>query len=120
MAKERAFLYATPDLTVDDTRYLQMEERVYRRATGPNAERLVSQIKIHYTPVVSRLPSGADKVNGVKSHFAGHGVRRGRFETKPNRFKNLMHFIYGQSRSSGNFGKTVNPSIRSRRSLIGI
>jgi hypothetical protein len=35
---EEDFLFATPDLTVDDTRYLQMEERVIggRRALMPN------------------------------------------------------------------------------------
>jgi Dyp-type peroxidase family len=43
---EAYFLYATPDVTVDDTRYLRMEERVYRRAIGADAERLVTRIKI--------------------------------------------------------------------------
>ncbi|WBL82414.1 Dyp-type peroxidase [Bradyrhizobium xenonodulans] len=43
---EAYFLYATPDLTVDDTRFLRMEERVYRRASGAGADRIVTQIRI--------------------------------------------------------------------------
>ncbi|UPJ66098.1 hypothetical protein [Bradyrhizobium sp. 191] len=43
---EAYFLYSTPDLTVDDTRFLRMEERVYRRASGPGADRIVTQIRI--------------------------------------------------------------------------
>ena len=35
---EAYFLYATPDLTVDDTRYLRMQERVYRREAGDAAD----------------------------------------------------------------------------------
>jgi Dyp-type peroxidase family len=51
---EAYFLYATPDLTVDDTRYLRMEERVYRRATGAVAERLVTEIRIPSPEEVAR------------------------------------------------------------------
>jgi Dyp-type peroxidase family len=43
---EAYFLYATPDLTVDDTRFLRMEERVYRRASGAGADRIVTRIRI--------------------------------------------------------------------------
>jgi Dyp-type peroxidase family len=43
---EAYFLYATPDLTVDDTRLLRMEERVYRRASGAGADRIVTRIRI--------------------------------------------------------------------------
>lgn len=43
---EAYFLYATPDLTVDDTRFLRMEERVYRRASGAGADRIVTQVRI--------------------------------------------------------------------------
>ena len=40
---EASFLYATPGLTVDDTRYLRMEERVYRREAGDHAESRVTR-----------------------------------------------------------------------------
>ncbi|WP_225171112.1 Dyp-type peroxidase domain-containing protein [Bradyrhizobium sp. BRP19] len=43
---EAYFLYATPDLTVDDTRFLRMEERVYRRASGAGADKIVTRIRI--------------------------------------------------------------------------
>lgn len=43
---EAYFLYATPGLTVDDVRYLQMEERVYRREAGDSAEMRVTGISI--------------------------------------------------------------------------
>jgi Dyp-type peroxidase family len=43
---EAYFLYATPSLTVDDTRYLQMEERVYRRAVGDAADMRVTGMSI--------------------------------------------------------------------------
>ena len=43
---EALFLYATPGLTVDDTRYLRMEERVYRREAGDSSELRVTRIKI--------------------------------------------------------------------------
>lgn len=51
---EAYFLYATPDLTVDDTRYLRMEERVYRRAEGADAERRVTEIKIPSPEEIAR------------------------------------------------------------------
>ncbi|MBA2401027.1 MAG: hypothetical protein H0V72_20460, partial [Bradyrhizobium sp.] len=43
---EASFLYATPGLTVDDTRYLRMQERVYRREAGQSAELRVTGIRI--------------------------------------------------------------------------
>lgn len=43
---EAYFLYATPGLTVDDIRYLQMGERVYRREAGDAAEMRVTGISI--------------------------------------------------------------------------
>ncbi|MEZ2143678.1 hypothetical protein AAE026_15555 [Bradyrhizobium sp. DN5] len=46
MQTEAYFLYATPDLTVDDTRFLRMEERVYRRASGDGADRIVTRARI--------------------------------------------------------------------------
>jgi hypothetical protein len=50
---EAHFLYATPGLTVDDTRYLQMEERVYRREAGDSAESRVTQIRIPTTEEIA-------------------------------------------------------------------
>src|SRR6202162_5761477 len=43
---EAYFLYATPDLTVDDTRYLRMQERVYRREAVDAADSRVTRIRI--------------------------------------------------------------------------
>lgn len=57
---EAYFLYATPDLTVDDTRFLRMEERVYRRAEGADAERRVTEIKI---PRRKRLPGARSSLS---------------------------------------------------------
>jgi Dyp-type peroxidase family len=71
---EAYFLYATPDLTVDDTRYLQMEERVYRRATGTDAERLVTQIKIPSVEDIARRSIfQVDGLIGVDPTNAGFG-----------------------------------------------
>ena len=71
---EAFFLYATPDLTVDDTRYLQMEERVYRRATGTDAERLVTQIKIPSVEDIARRSIfQVDGLIGVDPTNAGFG-----------------------------------------------
>ncbi|MCP3369752.1 Dyp-type peroxidase [Bradyrhizobium cajani] len=60
---EAYFLYATPDLTVDDTRYLRMEERVYRRAEGADAERLTTQIRIPSPEDIARR--GIFQVDGL-------------------------------------------------------
>ena len=43
---EAYFLYATPDLTVDDTRYLRMQERAYRREAPDAADQRVTRIRI--------------------------------------------------------------------------
>ncbi|MFV0281405.1 MAG: hypothetical protein ACK5JM_11700 [Rhodoblastus sp.] len=43
---EAAFLYATPHVTVDDIRYLQMAERVHRREEAVAAEFRTAQIRI--------------------------------------------------------------------------
>ncbi|WP_298881594.1 hypothetical protein [uncultured Bradyrhizobium sp.] len=51
---EAYFLYTTPDLTVDDTRFLRMEERVYRRALGADADRIVTEIKIPSPEEIAR------------------------------------------------------------------
>ncbi|WP_128961062.1 hypothetical protein [Bradyrhizobium guangzhouense] len=51
---EAYFLYTTPDLTVDDTRFLRMEERVYRRASGADADRIVTEIKIPSPEEIAR------------------------------------------------------------------
>ena len=42
---EAYFLYATPALTVDDTRYLGMHERVYRREAGDAADLRVTRMQ---------------------------------------------------------------------------
>ena len=51
---EAYFLYATPDLTVDDTRFLRMEERVYRRASGAGADQIVTRIRIPSPEEIAR------------------------------------------------------------------
>ena len=51
---EAYFLYATPGLTVDDTRYLRMEERVYRREAGDSAELRVTGIRIPTTEEIAQ------------------------------------------------------------------
>lgn len=43
---EAAFLYATPGLTVDDVRYLRMQERIDRREAGDRAEQLMTRVRI--------------------------------------------------------------------------
>lgn len=43
---EAAFLYATPNVTVDDIRYLRMAERVHRREEALPAELRTAQIRI--------------------------------------------------------------------------
>jgi Dyp-type peroxidase family len=73
---EAYFLYATPDLTVDDTRYLRMQERVYRRQAGNPADLRVTQIRIPRPEDIARQsifgtggPTGTDPTN------AGFGER---------------------------------------------
>jgi Dyp-type peroxidase family len=51
---EAYFLYATPDLTVDDTRYLRMQERVHRREAGDAADSRVTGIKIPTAEDIAR------------------------------------------------------------------
>src|SRR3954468_10430516 len=51
---EAYFLYATPALTVDDTRYLGMEERVYRREAGTSAESRVTHMRIPRAEDIAR------------------------------------------------------------------
>ncbi len=51
---EAYFLYATPDLTVDDTRYLRMQERVYRREAGDAADLRVTRIRIPTAEEIAR------------------------------------------------------------------
>ncbi|HMN71560.1 MAG TPA: GDSL-type esterase/lipase family protein [Rhodoblastus sp.] len=43
---EAAFLYATPNVTVDDIRYLKMSERVHRRAAADEAQLITTRIRI--------------------------------------------------------------------------
>jgi Dyp-type peroxidase family len=51
---EAYFLYATPDLTVDDTRYLRMQERTYRREAVDAADSRVTRIKIPTAEDIAR------------------------------------------------------------------
>ncbi|MEN3349609.1 MAG: hypothetical protein V7632_3244 [Bradyrhizobium sp.] len=70
---EAYFLYATPDLTVDDTRYLRMEERVYRRAEGADAERRVTEIRIPSPEEIARRSIfPVDGLIGVDPTDAGY------------------------------------------------
>ena len=51
---EAYFLYATPDLTVDDTRYLRMQERAYRREAVDAADSRVTRIRIPTAEDIAR------------------------------------------------------------------
>ncbi len=51
---EAYFLYATPDLTVDDTRYLHMQDRVYRREAANAADARVTRIRIPSAEEIAR------------------------------------------------------------------
>ena len=51
---EAYFLYATPDLTVDDTRYLHMQERAYRREAVDAADPRVTRIRIPTAEDIAR------------------------------------------------------------------
>src|SRR5664279_4217692 len=51
---EAYFLYATPALTVDDTRYLKMQERVQRREAGAAAEQRITHIRIPTAEDIAR------------------------------------------------------------------
>jgi Dyp-type peroxidase family len=51
---EAYFLYATPDLTVDDTRYLRTQERVYRREAADAADSRVTRIRIPTADEIAR------------------------------------------------------------------
>jgi deferrochelatase/peroxidase EfeB len=69
---EASFFYATPGLTVDDTRYLKMEERVYRREAGESAELRVMQIRIPATEEIAQQSIFAiDGMAGIDPTNAG-------------------------------------------------
>ena len=69
---EAYFLYATPGLSVDDTRYLRMEERVYRREAGSSAESRVTRIRIPTTEeIAERGIFSIDGMPGVDPTNAG-------------------------------------------------
>jgi Dyp-type peroxidase family len=67
---EAYFLYATPALTVDDTRYLKTQERVQRREAGTAAEQRINHIRIPTAEDIARQslfgkggPIGTDPTN---------------------------------------------------------
>jgi Dyp-type peroxidase family len=69
---EAYFLYATPGLTVDDTRYLKMAERVYRRKAGDEAELCVTQIRIPTTEeIAEQCIFAIDGMAGIDPTNAG-------------------------------------------------
>jgi Dyp-type peroxidase family len=71
---EAFFLYATPGLTVDDTRYLRMQERVYRREAGDSAESRVTRIMIPSTEeIAERSIFAVDGMAGIDPTNAGFG-----------------------------------------------
>lgn len=88
---EAYFFYATPDLTVDDTRYLRTEERVYRREGGAGADLRMARTRIPTAEETARQtlfgdggPLGTDPGNAgygqpLSNSFAAapfdHGVR---------------------------------------------
>src|SRR3978361_2276370 len=51
---EAYFLYTTPEMTVDDTRYLRMQERAYRREAADAADPRVTRIKIPRAEDIAR------------------------------------------------------------------
>ena len=88
---EAYFFYATPDLTVDDTRYLKTEERVYRREADECADLRTTRMRIPTAEDMARQtlfgeggPIGTDPGNAgfgepLSNSFAAapfdHGVR---------------------------------------------
>ncbi len=71
---EAYFLYTTPGLTVEDTRYLRMQERVYRREAGDSAKSRVTQIRI---PTAEEIAEQSifvtDGLAGIDPTNAGFG-----------------------------------------------
>ncbi len=79
---EAYFLYATPGLTVDDTRYLKMEERVCRREAGDKAEMRVTQMKIPSTEQIAEQSIfQTDGLLGVDPTNAGLSIPLLKVET---------------------------------------
>ncbi len=73
---EASFLYAVPGLTVDDTRYLKMEERVYRRKAGDLAESRVTEIRIPTTEEIAEqsIFASDDGLYGIDPSNAGFSM----------------------------------------------
>jgi len=72
---EAVFLYTTPALTVDDTRYLRMQERVYRREAGNAAEARVTRIRIPSSEDIAQQSIFENNgVFGVDPTNAGFGI----------------------------------------------
>jgi Dyp-type peroxidase family len=93
---EAYFLYATPDLTVDDTRYLKMQERVQRREAGNPAEFRVTQIRIPTAEDIAQQslfgkggPTGTDPTN------AGFGERLTRQDAAVPPFRHGVRSLVG-------------------------
>lgn len=71
---EASFLYATPGLTVDDARYLQMAERVYRRESGSAADLRVTRIKVPTAEeIAAQSIFGPGDKTGIDPTNAGFG-----------------------------------------------
>lgn len=71
---EASFLYATPGLTVEDARYLRMQERVYRREAGDAADLRVTRIRIPKTEEIAEQSIfEVDAMVGIDPTNAGFG-----------------------------------------------
>ena len=93
---EAYFLYATPGLTVDDTRYLKTQERVQRREAGAPAEQRITRIRIPSAEDIARQslfgsggPTGTDPTN------AGFGVPLTRQEAARPPFRHGVKSLVG-------------------------
>lgn len=69
---ETAFLYATPGVTVADTRYLQMLERRHRRGSGAPGDLAVAELRIPTAEEIAELGIfGNDTAIGIDPTNAG-------------------------------------------------
>ncbi len=71
---EALFLYATPALTVDDTRYLGMHERVYRREAGNAADERVTRMRIPSAEDIARQSLFGTGAGGIGMDPTNAGI----------------------------------------------